>query len=97
MYAGVNGSLSPVAYLVPQQYFCRGALPASIPAGAYHKGACGIEVELADNAGAMAGDDEEGCCCCVCGSGGPGCARGGVGEVVLAEDVVGCAGYVSGW
>lgn len=55
--------------LIAQEDLGGGALPAAVAAGADHEGAGGVEVELGDDAGAVAGDDEEGGCGGVCGSG----------------------------
>jgi hypothetical protein len=84
--------LSPKRNLIPEQNLCRRALPSPVPARGDHKRARGVEVQLRDDACAVAGDDEErgggGVLLAVCAEGG----GGGVVEVVLAEDVVRGAG-----
>jgi hypothetical protein len=83
--------LSPKRNLIPEQDLCRRALPPPVPACGDHERARGVEVQLRDDACAVARDDEEGCgggvLLAVCAEGG----GGGVVEVVLAEDVVGGA------
>lgn len=84
--------LSPKSNLVPEQDLGRRALPPPVSARGDHERARGVEVQLRDDACAVAGDDEERCgggvLLAVCAEGG----GGGVVEVVLAEDVVGGAG-----
>ena len=75
------------ANLIAEHDFCRGTLPTAVATCRDHKGARRVEIELRNDAGAVAGHNEKGS-----GRGTRlGTARVVVREIIQTEDVVGGA------